>query len=408
MRRLLAVLAFLAILPVQALAMNSRAGNSAQLAVIEAQERQIRGLSQLRPVPAHFPNDKQFNAILTKQSKRDTPLPEISLAQREMVLVGFLQPGQSLKKILFSDISAQVVGVYDYKTKVLYVRGQNNQAFKLERYVIVHEYTHALQDQHWNMKKLLPDEYTKKVRNSDAIGARHALIEGDAVNTQDIYIGQKYTPAEVQRLISYERGLPQGPALPWAIKKQFYFPYTTGVTFTQTLYRSGGTKAINNAFVHLPESTYEIIFPAAYQKGWKPTPVTLNGVKGFDGWKQTDDDVFGALGYKMLIWQYSTEKFATDILQEYRGDRYVFLQNGSQNAMLLRSEWADLGSAVSARNAISDSISKRFSGNVTKQGQSILVTPKGAVYLKVSGSTLNIAYAPTAALAKKLGKAQTT
>ena len=241
------------------------------------------------------------------------------------------------------------------------------------------------------------------------VAAHHALVEGDAVNTQDIFIERHYTPSQIRNMIAYEQSLPSGPSLPWAIKDEFYFPYTTGLTFTQTLYHKGGMAAINKALSNPPSSTYEVMFPSAYEKGWHPVQLPLHSVTGFPGWKQVDDDVFGAYGYDLLIQHDTNAAFARDIVQEYRGDRYVFLEHGSKNLLLMRSVWADSGSATSARNALANSIRARFPGKTSwTAAHTVLTDPSGAVFIRASGSNLTLAYAPNASLARKLGTAKTS
>jgi hypothetical protein len=323
--------------------------------------------------------------------------------------VGFLRPGQSLRTILFSDMSSQVAGVYDYNKKVLYVRGQDNQAFNLERYVIVHEYTHALQDQHWNLAKILPDEYKLRYRNSDAVTARHALVEGDATNTQNLYVNQSYTPEQFRAMITYERGLPTGPGLPWAIQRQFYFPYTTGLAFVQALYQKGGMTAINRAFSRLPSSTYEIMYPQSYLAHWHPTPVRLHGVAGFSGWKRVDDDVFGALGYEMLLWQHGSENAARAALRSYRGDRYIFLERGNGSLLLMKSAWSSPAAARQASGKLAQSLSRRFGQKASwNRAHTVVSVPGLAVSVRATGNTVTLAYAPSNAQAVKLSTAKTT
>lgn len=408
-RRLAAILALALLIPAGAAATALPAGRTQQLRQIEAQERQIRGLSQLHSVRAEFPGDTAFNALISGQMRQDNPLSEVAISQREMDEVGFLHPGQSLRTILFSDMSSQVAGVYDYNKKILYVRGHDNQAFNLERYVLVHEYTHALQDQHWHLAKILPDEYKLHYRNSDEVTARHALVEGDATNTQNLYVTRNYSLSQFRAMITYERGLPTGPTLPWAIQKQFYFPYTTGLAFVQALYETGGMAEINSAFSRLPSSTYEIIFPKSYLAHWHPTPVTLHGVAGFKGWKQVDDDVFGALGYEMLLWQHSTENAARNALRTYRGDRYIFLERGRAGLLLMKSRWSSPTAARQASRNLAQSLEKRFGSRARWNAAHTAVSAPGLTSsIRTSGDTVTLAYGPTKILATRLVRAATT
>lgn len=409
MRILGTILVIAAVVPASVLAGAAPTGRMRQLQQIEVQERQIRALSQIHPVRAQFPDNRAFNALVSGQMRQDNPPGEIAISQRELDEVGFLRAGQSLRRILLSDMASQVAGVYDYTKKVLYVRGQDNQAFNLERYVIVHEYTHALQDQHWNLRKILPDEYKLRYRNSDSVTARHALVEGDAVNTQNLYINRSYTPAEFRAMIAYERSQPSGPPLPWAIRTQFYFPYTTGAAFVEALYKAGGMPAINAAFSRLPSSTYEIIFPNAYVSHWKPEQVVLHGVAGFKSWRQVDDDVFGALGYEMLLWQHSSEIGARNAIRSYKGDRYVFLEKGSANLLLMKSRWSSHSAAEAVGRVLTAGLAARFGRNSAWNGkQAILSVPGLAVLVGVSGNALSVAYAPAPATAVRLGTSTTT
>jgi hypothetical protein len=70
--------------------------------------------------------------------------------------------------------------------------------------VIAHEYTHALQDQYYHLNKLMPNLDKVAYRNSDALGAHHALTEGDAVNTELLYIERHYTAQEIKEFIKIE------------------------------------------------------------------------------------------------------------------------------------------------------------------------------------------------------------
>lgn len=370
---------------------------------IEQQTEQIRGLKAERPVQVRFPSDRAFNAVVTANVRRGDPESAVQVSQRESVVLGLLNKRQNLHKILFSDLDNQVVGLYDRDRKVLYVRRNGGQAFGIERYNIAHEYTHALQDQHWNLGKLLPDQNRLRYRNSDRVSAHHALTEGDAVVTQTLFIEEHYSSREIAQLRRLSSRPAPGPPLPKSIQRQFYFPYTTGVRFAQTLYLKGGMRAVDAAYQRLPSSTYEIMHPTAYLHHWKPVSVPLHGVRGFNGWKQVDDDVFGAFGYDVLIWQFTSRRLADRVTDAYRGDRYIFLERGAQNAMLLESVWTSPAAARSARAAIVRSLKVRFgNGGHWSDAGGGLREPNGGAFIRLSGARLFLAYGPDLETARRL------
>jgi hypothetical protein len=151
------------------------------------------------------------------------------------------------------------------------------------------------------------------------------------------------------------------------------------------------------------------MYPSAYSSHWKPASVSLHGVQGFDDWKQTDDDVFGAFSYRLLLLQYLDKATASRVIPAYRGDRYIFLQKGDDDAMLLKSVWKDGRGARAAGSALISALRRHFRGaRVTGGSATTIVGSNGAAYLKVSGTRLTVALAPTASLAQQLGTAPTS
>ncbi len=374
------------------------------VAGIEQSTQQIRHLKALHSVRVKFDNDAAFVAALRANIASNTPEIEITLGQREDVLLGLLKPTDSLHNITYSGLTSQVIGFYDPNTKTLSVRNHLDEALGPERHVIAHEYTHALQDQYYHLNKLMPNLDKVAYRNSDALGARHALTEGDAVNTELLYIEHNYTAQEIKAFIKIESR--PTPPLPVAMQRDINFPYTTGLDFVTTLYKMRGMASVDAAYHRLPSSTYEIMHPTAYLNGWKPVAVTLHGISGFPDWKQMDDDVFGAFGYQVLLWQFLPKATATQVTNLYRGDRYITLENGAQTAIIMKSVWTTHSAAVAARSAMLTSLRKRFPHAHTVSGKATTVTQaNGAEYLRVSGTHLTLVYAPTADLAKQFGTA---
>ena len=388
--------------------LGTRASGAApsQLTQLEQTTQQVRHLAPLHSVPAAFLPSAQFNTVVQSNMRRGETDAQLEIGRRELVLLGLLSPSADYKNLLFQNMTSQVLGLYDYYAHKLYVRNESGKVFGVDRYAIAHEYTHALQDQHYNLKKLMPDQSAISYRNSDAEGAHHALIEGDAVNTSYLYISKAYTPTEVHDLVN--EPVPQVKPLPKGLQRQFDFPYTTGVQFVQNLYKTGGMTAVDAAYHRLPTSTYEIMHPSAYVRHWKPVRVALHGVVGMPDWKQVDDDVNGAFGVDLILWQYLPRTQADRVTNAYRGDRYIFLENGAEGAMLLKTVWTSPATAGAAKAAWVQSIRARMpNARVTGQGATTLVQGSVSVYLHVSKSSLKVAYASSPALAQQLGTAPT-
>lgn len=398
------LLAALLALPCVVLAAGGPSRNQ-EVATIERETVKIRQLQPRHAVRAIFPSNQTFAQLLDTEVHRENPEGEVQISQRESVVLGLLRPGDNLNKILFQNLSDQVAGFYDYRNRTLYLRNNSGQVLGLERYDIAHEYTHALQDQHYGLARLLPDETPLKVRNSDAVSAHHALTEGDAVNTQTLFIYRYYTRQQIEGLVKLESKPLKARPLPLSIQREFDFPYTVGLDFVQTLYRRGGMAAVDAAYQRLPASTYEIMHPAAYLHHWRPVNVTLRGVRGFTGWRQVDDDVSGAFGYNLLLWQWLPRTQADRVTDGYRGDRYIFLERGWQNLMRMESVWQDAAAAGKARATFVRALRRRYPG---ARWKGVTLVARGqSIYLRASGARLTLAFAPNAELADRLGAAHT-
>ncbi len=385
---------------------SARALTPTPLAQIEQATQQIRELAPLHPVKAAFLPNKKFDAVIQANLRKGETDSDIEIARRELVLLGLLGPTVNYHRLIFDNITSQVLGLYDYDAKELYVRSDTGNVFGIDRYAIAHEYTHALQDQHYGLRKLMPDEDAIAYRNSDAESAHHALIEGDAVNTQLLYISRVYTPSEIRALVTAPQ--PAVKPLPAAIQREFDFPYTAGVQFVQKLYKSGGMAAVDQAYQRLPRSTFEIMHPSYYQQHWKPATVTLHGVDGFTDWKQVDDDVNGAFGIELVLWQHVGQSEANSVTDAYRGDRYIFLEQGTQSAMLLKMVWTSPATAKVAAGAWVQNLKVQMrNARVSTTGSTTTVNGAQSVYVHVSKNVLKVAYAPTAVLARQLGTAPT-
>jgi hypothetical protein len=410
MRRLVPIFAGLIALalPAWTTAATKPASVESEIAQIEEITAKIRQLIPRHGVKVVLPGNGAFNADWSNLLRQDTPTAEVDLDKRESVVLGLLARRDNLTKILFGQSASQIAGFYDYHRGTLFVRNNANQVLGPDRYVIAHEYTHALQDQHYHLARLVPDQFPLQYRNSDAVSAHHALTEGDAVVTETLFIRQTYTRQDLDALNKLQLSIKPAP-LPKAMQRELYFPYTTGVSFVSALYKKSGMAGVDAAYHRLPASTYEIMHPSAYFTHWKPTDVILHAVQGFADWQQLDDDQLGAFGYKLILWQFLPEKTANTVTDDFRGDRYLFLEKGNQNAMLLKSIWATPAAATTARRAFLDSLRNRWHhAHIRKGVATTVVNGASAVYLTVAGPDLTVAYAPTLALATQLGSAPTT
>lgn len=166
--------------------------------------------------------------------------------------------------------TSQLGGYYDPKTKTIVMADWMPEA--LQRTIAIHELTHLLQDQSFNLQKLVGTEIVE----TDQALAHAAIVEGDAsVLTLDAEFKSKRvgSVADLQQFPSLSAGaneekLIEGkqPFVPDALMALILFPYEEGGNFALSLLKKGGYKAIDNALKDPPQTTREVLHPEVYHE----------------------------------------------------------------------------------------------------------------------------------------------
>ena len=214
-----------------------------------------RGLSFKSGVDIFLLDDREFDAALSQGGQAITDPAEAYLESR--FLVGFLKAlGLVGNDFQLSSLDAvatrSLLGIYDPINKEIIIRSELPEPL-LHR-VVVHELTHALDDQHHPLDSVILDLRTEQGR------ALQALMEGDATRIDTLYRDQLPPAARTAAdgVIEGTTGLPEsvGPFL-----KLLAFPYMAGPEFVRALVASGGTGAVDEAFRVRPTTSEHILHP---------------------------------------------------------------------------------------------------------------------------------------------------
>jgi hypothetical protein len=230
-----------------------------------------------------------------------------------------------------------IVGVYLPATKELVVRG--TEVTPYTRSVLVHELTHALQDQHFNLQR--PD---LEGRDDEAAQSFTALVEGDATRIQRAYIDQMsaadkaFVLGEDTRAAAGTGDGPKGPAAAGLIA---LYPYIFGPRFVDGLLKHGGQPRLDAAFAKPPTTSQQIFVPELY--------LAVDGLNGYpltypeaDG-KVIDHGTMGALGMMLILGNEVGYLTAGTAAGTWMGDRYVVWEADGKTCVrdriLLGSPW---------------------------------------------------------------------
>jgi hypothetical protein len=139
-----------------------------------------RGLPFKEEVSVKLLADDEFREHLKEDSREEIERKEAEEFEAILRALKLMQGDVNLSEKADELAAESVLGFYDPETKDLVVRGERPTPFL--RQVLVHELTHALQDQHFNLQR--PD---LEQRDDETILTFDAVVEGDASRIEAAY-----------------------------------------------------------------------------------------------------------------------------------------------------------------------------------------------------------------------------
>jgi hypothetical protein len=325
-------------------------------AAIEDQVVAIRGLTPKAPVDPQVLDDAGIKKFVSDSFSKDNPAEVVAANERLLKAFDLLPADASLKDLYLNLLGSQVAGLYSPDDKKLYVVSRSGGLGPAEKTAFAHEFTHALQDQNFDLGNLKLDEVGK----SDRSVARLSLVEGDATLSMTYWQIQNLTQADLGQILSAAGNDPGTQVLlnmPPILRESLLFPYTTGLGFVQGLQASGGWKGVDAAFAKPPASTEQILHPEKYATAEVPIevslPADLAGRMG-PGWKVALEDSFGE--FQLGVWlrgsKANNAATANDAAAGWGGD-HVAVLNGPGNtwAVVLRTAWDSVADAAAFESA---------------------------------------------------------
>lgn len=270
-----------------------------QLDSLETTTARLRELPFLHPVTVIFPSTETVRAKLGGMLDAQLTPERVADAMAFYVAFDLMQPDVDLRAVFDALYQQQVGGFYELESKEMNVLllsgGTLGDALPLlERIIAVHEYVHALQDQHFDLTAYL--NMLENAENDDLVLAHVALVEGDATYIMNRYAEEEITRNPLGALLSTLSGaLASGdipPGTPPILAQELLFPYLQGEEFVRALLRDGGMARLNAAFANPPTSTMHIIHPQKYLSGQAPVTVALSDLSG-RGWTLNKTGVLG-------------------------------------------------------------------------------------------------------------------
>ncbi len=293
------------------------------------------------PVKRNMVGREEVEKYIGDKFKDDADRIRFERSELVMKKFGFLPRKFNLHDFLIKLLGEQVAGYYDEDSKVMNML--NWVELDMQKPVMAHELTHALQDQNFDLQKMTKrDEEIEKRGPADPNAlimvdeestARSAVMEGQAMIVLFDYMlapsGRtvESSPQLIDLMESQMEKSGDSPLLdsaPLMLREDLLFPYGPGMKFIARLLKEGGKKlAFTGVLEHMPLTTREILEPQEYIAGHRVKPLLLPDL-GFlkKDFEPFDAGAVGELDVKILLKQYSEDSVADRLAPEWRGGSY--------------------------------------------------------------------------------------
>jgi hypothetical protein len=252
---------------------------------------------------------------------------------------------------------------YDNSTGRITVRG-TEMTLDLE-VTLVHELTHALQDQHFDLGRLRAFETT-----GESTGFR-AVVEGDASLVEERFVAT----LDDADLEEYESTLAEQieevpfDDIPSILTASFGAPYALGTPLVGIVEADGGWDAVNEMLETPPTSEVELLDPVVYLEGFDVVEVELPDAD--EDVEVVDESDFGAIGLYLMLATRMDALAAFDAANGWVGDAYRTERDGGVLCASIATEGADADSSDLIEEALevwaegTDATVDRDGGRVT-------------------------------------------
>ncbi|MBI3856215.1 MAG: hypothetical protein HY293_11050 [Planctomycetes bacterium] len=386
----------------------------------------LRGLEFKSDVTVGAYSKKELLDFLKAEFEKDLPREKAEKYQRGYAKFGLIPADLDIYEAYLELFGSSIAGFYHPKTKELRLirpgegKDADEDALKamgidMERITLVHELTHAAQDQNFELSTLPIEDET----NDDLVMAIKSVIEGDASA-----VGWKYQFKDQFEMViggintTYKSGMLPGAAgkLPAYLRQSLTFPYGYGTDFVVKYLKGtkGEFKDINKLFKDFQLSSEQILHPERYYGEKRDNPILVampDLTKLFGGvWKETFNNVHGEFATKLLLREFKSEKLRLGLIDRaadgWGGDRYVVMEDDKKNAMYVwYTTWDSEKDAKEFYEAYCLALEKKYEQESKEErgDRTAFSTTSGLVQVEIKGKDVLVFDGATQAMLDKAG-----
>ena len=367
------------------------------------------GLPIRTPVKRKLVSRDEVEQFISKKLDEDEDSKRIERSELVLKKFGLLPRDFKMRAFAIKLLREQVAGFYDPKEKTINLLDWLDS--DTQRPVLVHELTHALQDQQIDLEKFLKDAdtldgkdpYNKGVRSDEASMARSAVTEGQAMIVLFDYSLQPYGRKTVEipgfvdlmrQQLAQQKDAGAMKEAPLILRESLVFPYVEGTSFEYTVLKDGGKRsAFADTLKDPPVNSREIVTPLEYIRGEKQPDLQMPDLapvlKG--KYAKYDSGAVGQFDTLMLLKQFHVEN-ADQIATGWRGGMYYAGQKTKADpqtpedvALLYISYWRDEAAAQQYENVYRDLLKARYPDAKQLAAEGVRIARNGSTLVITEG-----------------------
>ena len=342
------------------------------------------GVPFKHPPKLEIKSRDQVRAFVLAQLEDSTTQRELAGKEAAYKVLGLIPDTMNVRKLFVDLLTEQILGIYDPKTKVLYV--MNGAPDEIVSITIYHELVHALQDQYINL-----DSLQRQTGDDDRVLAAQSVIEGEATYEQMVWaLGGRGNVAtrmpggqeRIRDMIRESQASPIFSAAPMVIQEELLFPYINGQDFVGRLKeRQPGTLP----FRAMPQSTEQVMHDRAYFASPRDMPlhVTLPPLPN-----QIYTNTLGEFDTRLFLFEHlQDQRVAAQGAIGWGGDRYTVVRTPSGPGLAWVTAWDTPVDAAEFVDALGQATQKRYrvtgrtlgaggARTYSGRGRTVVVTPR--------------------------------
>ena len=336
----------------------------AAIATLARAAEKVRQLRFRTPVQVEVEDAATITRSLIDQIEDE----EIERARLVYGSLGLVDPSSDLRALFADVVGEQVVGYYDPEDDRLVVRDDvivglaerpGDSVVDETRLVLIHELTHALQDQRLGLGETYDEE-----RSSDEDNAYRAVVEGDATLAMLAHVlrGQgiplSLATASIQQMSGLvDMGtLMQGEKLaesPAILRVTLVAPYVRGLQMMAAIQARGGWQAANRAFRDPPTTTEQVLHVEKFFAREPAEAIDIPNIAALDRaeFSILKEDTLGELEIGVYFGQGQASETDEPAASGWAGDRLQVLARGQEVAAIWWTTWDSEAEAIQAEHA---------------------------------------------------------